>query len=51
MDMRFTPVESIAPLAKVWRPKLLFTGVSIMQINPEVGLVSCVVHMVLVHAR
>lgn len=37
MDMRFTPIESIAPLAKVWRPKLLFTGVSIMQVNPEVA--------------
>lgn len=36
MIMQFT-LNRISPLRRFWDPKLIFTGVSIMGINPENG--------------
>jgi hypothetical protein len=36
MTMQFNPTKG-TPLTNVWDPKLVFTGISIMGVNPETG--------------
>ena len=37
MEMQLT-LNRISPLRRWWDPKLVFTGVSIMGVNPETGV-------------
>ena len=40
VQMKFTLIQN-TPISRVWKPKLVFTGTSIMGINPENGVCAC----------